>query len=75
MTPKQSRDFAITSAFALTANKTEEQKRVKATRISVGIDTALRGYQAACKIDNSLTSASSVEPLLLSRVFSRITIK
>jgi transposase len=69
MTHKQSRDFAITSAFALSANKTGEQNRVKATRICVGIDTALRGYQAACKIDNSLIGpvanfGSEVELLL-----------
>jgi transposase len=69
MTHKQLRDSAITSAFALSANNTEGQKRIKATQICVGVDTALKGYQAASKIDNSLIGpvanfGSEVELLL-----------
>jgi phosphomannomutase len=45
-------NYALEVALAAGATATKDQNRAKAKRICVGLDTALKSYQAARKIDN-----------------------
>jgi transposase len=49
---KKTTNYALELALAAGATTNKDQNRPKAKRICVGIDTALKSYQAARKVDN-----------------------
>jgi hypothetical protein len=49
---KKTTNYALDLALAAGATTNKGQNKPKAKRICVGIDTALKSYQAARKVDN-----------------------